>query len=280
MAKAIVKTFAGEDRGTITLADELFGIRPNEHVVYETVKAYQANQRQGTHKVKGRAEVSGGGTKPWKQKGTGRARAGSNTSPLFVRGGSIFGPRPRSYKMEIPKKIRRLALRSALSDRAKENRVIVLEAVDLAEPKTRLMAGFLKGAGLSQKSCLLVVGAYDEGIRRASRNIPRFEVRTSKELSAYDVVRAEWLVITREALVAMQDAETGGGASATADSATAESATEGAATKPARTKRVAAKRATTKRATPKRATAKGAKSAKGATAKRTKKAPKKKGASE
>jgi large subunit ribosomal protein L4 len=128
----MVRTFAGEDRGTITLADELFGIKPNEHVVYEVVKAYQANQRQGTHKVKGRAEVSGGGTKPWKQKGTGRARSGSNTSPLWVRGGSVFGPRPRSYKMEIPKKIRRLALRSALSDRANENHVIVVEAIDLS----------------------------------------------------------------------------------------------------------------------------------------------------
>jgi large subunit ribosomal protein L4 len=276
MAKAMVRTFAGEDRGTITLADELFGIKPNEHVVYEVVKAYQANQRQGTHKVKGRAEVSGGGTKPWKQKGTGRARSGSNTSPLWVRGGSVFGPRPRSYKMEIPKKIRRLALRSALSDRANENHVIVVEAIDLSEPKTRLMAGFLKGLGLSDSSCLLVVGAYDEKIGRASRNIPRFAVRTSKELSAYDVVRAEWLVITREALAAMQDGENGGGATATVESDTAER-TEGATTKPARTKRATAKRATAKRATAKRATKK---SAKGPAAKRTKSSKKKRGASE
>jgi len=205
MAQAAVKTFQGESRGTVSLSDALFGIRPNEHVVYETVKAYLANQRQGTHKVKGRAEVSGGGTKPWKQKGTGRARSGSNTSPLWVRGGSVFGPRPRDYRIEIPKKIRRLALRSTLSDRASESRVVVVEGFDLAEAKTRHVAGFLKSIDLAGKSCLIVVKGYDEKVARASRNIPRLAVRTWRSLSAYDVVRAEWLVITSDALAAMQE---------------------------------------------------------------------------
>lgn len=205
MAQAAVKTFQGESRGTVSLSDALFGIRPNEHVVYETVKAYLANQRQGTHKVKGRSEVSGGGTKPWKQKGTGRARSGSNTSPLWVRGGSAFGPRPRDYRIEIPKKIRRLALRSTLSDRAQESRVVVVEGFDLAEAKTRHVAAFLKSIDLAGKSCLIVVKGYDEKVARASRNIPRLAVRTWRSLSAYDVVRAEWLVITSDALAAMQE---------------------------------------------------------------------------
>jgi large subunit ribosomal protein L4 len=211
MAQAVLKSFQGESRGTVPLADALFGIRPNEHVVYETVKAYLANQRQGTHKVKGRSEVSGGGVKPWRQKGTGRARSGSNTSPLWVRGGSVFGPRPHSYRMEIPKKIRRLALRSALSDRAREERVVVVESVEATDAKTRTIAGFLKGQGLAGQSCLIVVNGYDEKVARAARNIPRLTVKTWRSLSAYDVVRSAWLVIARDALTAMEEQAQGAG---------------------------------------------------------------------
>ncbi len=202
--EAPVKTWGGEERGRVSLADRLFGVRPNGHVVYETVKAYLANQRQGTAKTKTRSEVHGGTKKPWKQKGTGRARAGTVTSPLWRHGGRIFGPRPRDYRMEIPKKIRRLALRSALSDRAKDGRVLVLESLDLREAKTKEMAAFLAANELAGKSCLLVVDAFDERVARAARNIPRLSVRVWDELNAHDVVRNEWLVITKSALEAME----------------------------------------------------------------------------
>lgn len=205
MASAIVKSFKGESRGEVELADEIFGVRPNEHVVYETVKAYMANQRQGTHKTKTRSEVSGGRAKPWRQKGTGRARAGANTSPIWVRGGTAHGPRPRSYRQEIPKKARRLALRSALSDRAKNGKIVVLEDLDLPEAKTKAMAGLLGSLEIAGHSCLVVMREYDQKVDRASRNIPRLSVRVWKELGAYDVVRAEWLVITKDALSAMKE---------------------------------------------------------------------------
>jgi large subunit ribosomal protein L4 len=201
---APVKTWSGEEHGRVSLAEEVFGVRPNGHVVYETVKAYLANQRQGTAKAKTRAEVRGGTRKPWRQKGTGRARAGTVTSPLWRHGGRIFGPRPRDYRMEIPKKIRRLALKSALSDRAQDGRILVLESLDLREAKTKEVAAFLKANELGGKSCLLVVEAYDEKVARAARNIPRLSVRVWDELNAHDVVRSEWLVITKSALEAMQ----------------------------------------------------------------------------
>jgi large subunit ribosomal protein L4 len=205
MADAPLKTIAGESRGTVGLADDLFGIRPNEHVVYETVKAYLANQRQGNACTKTRSEVRGGRRKPWKQKGTGRARAGANNSPVWVRGGRAHGPKPRDYRMEIPKKIRRLALRSALSDRASTGHVVVVEALALAEAKTRAVAAFLKANGLDGQSCLVVVSSYDESVHRAARNIPRVTVRVWDELNAHDVVRSEWFLITKDALAAMQE---------------------------------------------------------------------------
>jgi large subunit ribosomal protein L4 len=206
MADAPLKTFNGDSKGTVGLDAALFGIRPNEHVVYETVKAHLANQRQGNACTKTRSEVRGGRRKPWKQKGTGRARAGANNSPVWVHGGRAHGPKPRDYRMEIPKKIRRLALRSALSDRAREGRVLVVEALDLAEGKTREVAAFLKASDIAGKSCLLVVGAFDERVFRATRNVPRLETRVWDELNAHDVVRSEWLVLTKDALAAMEGA--------------------------------------------------------------------------
>lgn len=205
MVEAPLRTFSGESRGTVGLADGVFGIRPNEHVVYESVKAYLANQRQGTASTKTRREVRGGRRKPWRQKGTGRARAGANNAPLWIHGGRAHGPKPRDYRMEIPKKVRRLALRSALSDRAREGRLVVIESLGLAAPKTREVVGFLKANDLAGKSCLLVAAGYDEGLFRAARNVPRVSVRTWDEVNAYDVVRAEWLVIAKDALASMEE---------------------------------------------------------------------------
>lgn len=202
--EAPLKTWSGEEHGRVSLAEEVFGVRPNGHAVYETVKAYLANQRQGTAKAKTRSEVRGGTKKPWRQKGTGRARAGTVTSPLWRHGGRIFGPRPRDYRMEIPKKIRRLALRSALSDRAHDGRILVLESLELREAKTKQMAAFLKANDLAGKSCLLVIDAFDERVIRAARNIPRLSVRVWDELNAHDIVRNEWVVITKSALEALQ----------------------------------------------------------------------------
>ncbi len=205
MVQAPLKAFSGESKGTVGLADDLFGIRPNEHVVYEAVKAHLANQRQGNACTKTRSEVRGGRRKPWKQKGTGRARAGSNNSPVWVHGGRAHGPKPRDYRMEIPKKIRRLALRSALSDRAREGRVLVVETLAVGEGKTRAVVAFLKASELAGKSCLMVVGAYDEKVFRATRNVPRLETRVWDELNAHDVVRSEWLVLTKDAVSAMAE---------------------------------------------------------------------------
>ena len=204
MVEAPLKAFTGENKGTVGLADDLFGIRPNEHVVYETVKAYLANQRQGNACTKTRSEVRGGRKKPWKQKGTGRARAGANNSPVWVHGGRAHGPKPRDFRMEIPKKIRRLALRSALSDRAREGRLVVVESLGVTEGKTREIAGFLKASDLAGQSCLLVVAAYEEKLFRATRNVQRLATRVWDEVNAYDVVRNEWLLLTKEALAAME----------------------------------------------------------------------------
>ncbi len=203
MVQAPLRTSSGETKGTVDLADDLFGIRPNEHVVYETVKAYLANQRQGNACTKTRSQVRGGRKKPWKQKGTGRARAGSNNSPVWVHGGRAHGPKPRDYRMEIPKKIRRLALRSALSDRAREGHLVVVESLT-ASGKTREVAAFLKASELAGHSCLFVLGAYDEKVFRATRNLQRLEIRVWDELNAHDVVRAEWLVLTKDAVAAME----------------------------------------------------------------------------
>ncbi|MCD6338233.1 MAG: 50S ribosomal protein L4 [Verrucomicrobia bacterium] len=172
--------------------------RKGEHAVHETVAAYLANRRSGTACAKTRAEVAGGSRKPWRQKGTGRARHGSIRSPIWVGGGVVFGPRPRDYSKKITKKTKKLALRKALSERLKEGDVIVVEKIEIPEPKTRLFVDFLDNLQL-EGTVLLVQEGSDKNLLLAARNVPGVDVAVAESLNAYDALRYDKLVFTREA---------------------------------------------------------------------------------
>ena len=181
----------GVEQGTVELPEEVFGQPVHEHSIWEAVRCYLANQRHGTASVKTRAQVSGGGKKPWRQKGTGRARAGSNRSPIWRHGGRAFGPRPRDYSYEIPRKVRALALRSALSARAADEAVSVVDALEYSAPATKNLAGMLKKIGLDGKSCLLVLGEHRPNTYLSGRNIPRLTTIPLRELNPYVVMQSE-----------------------------------------------------------------------------------------
>ncbi len=195
----------GAEKGTAVLPDELFAQPVHEHLLWLAVKRHLGNQRQGTTMVKNKALVSGGGKKPFKQKGTGRARQGSNTSPLMPGGGRAFGPRPRDYRTELPKKQRRSALVSALSLKAGENAVSVLEALSVEAPKTAQVAGVLRNMGLHGKRTLLVVGQQNDAVWKSVRNIERLETTLAHQLNAYDLVNAEAVVLTQDGLARVKE---------------------------------------------------------------------------
>ncbi|RPJ46966.1 MAG: 50S ribosomal protein L4 [Candidatus Latescibacterota bacterium] len=208
MAEAMLQTFEGQEKGTVTLPDSAFGVEPKEQAVYEAVKGLLANQRHGTNSTKTRHEVSGSGSKPWRQKGTGRARSGTSTSPLWVGGGRIHGPRPRDYDMRIPKKIRRVALLSVLSDKAKEGRIVVIDALPRLEaPKSKTFAEFWKRVAKDGEKCLLVVDSFDENVFKSVRNLPRLAVTTVGNLNAYEAIRVGRIVLTADALRAFEKTE-------------------------------------------------------------------------
>ncbi len=190
----------GAEKGLTALPDELFGRQVHEHLLWLAVKRHQGNQRQGTAKVKTRGEVSGGGRKPWRQKGTGRARAGSNTSPLWPGGGRAFGPRPRDYRTAMPRRQRRAALLAALSLKASENGIAVLESLALPQARTREMAAVLKNLGLEGKRTLLVLDRADPAVARSCRNLPRLRACLAHQLNPYELLAAEALVLTRASL--------------------------------------------------------------------------------
>ena len=190
----------GSEKGTTALPDELFAQPVHEHLIWLAVKRHLGNQRQGTAKVKTRGEVSGGGRKPFKQKGTGRARQGSNTSPLMPGGGRAFGPKPRDYRTEMPKKQRRAALVSALSLRATDNVVSVLEALTADSPKTSVVASMLKKMGLYEKRTLLVVGQQSEAVWKSVRNIKNLNTTLAHQLNTYDLVNCDAVVLTQDGL--------------------------------------------------------------------------------
>jgi len=190
----------GSEKGTAALPDELFAQPVHEHLMWLAVKRHLGNQRQGTAKVQTRGEVSGGGKKPFKQKGTGRARQGSNTSPLMPGGGRAFGPKPHSHRTGMPKKQRRAALVSALSLRASENAVTVIEPFALTEPKTAVVASLLKKLGLGTRRTLLVVDQVDERVLKSCRNVPNLETTLAHQLNAYDLLAADAVVFTAPGL--------------------------------------------------------------------------------
>ncbi|MCH7783845.1 MAG: 50S ribosomal protein L4 [Bacteroidetes bacterium] len=186
----------GKDTGRkVDLSKEVFGIEPNNHAVYLDVKQYLANQRQGTHKAKERAEIVGSTRKIKKQKGTGTARAGSIKSGIFKGGGRIFGPRPRSYSFKLNKNLKRLARRSALSIKANEKAIIVVEDLSFDEPKTQEFTSVLKSLGLDTKKSLFVLGESNNNLYLSSRNLKRTEVITNSELSTYKIMNANSLVL-------------------------------------------------------------------------------------
>ena len=194
-----LKTQEGGTAGTVTLDAELFGIEPNLAVLHQVVTAQLAARRSGSANTKTRAEVRGGGAKPYRQKGTGRARQGSIRAPQFTGGGSVHGPKPRSYRKKINKKMNRLALCSALSDRAQSERVVVVDQWQFATPKTKDAVSVLENLELDGK-VMMVVAPTDNTAIRSFRNLPSVQLVQAAELNAYDVLCSDWLVFTSETL--------------------------------------------------------------------------------
>ena len=199
MPKVALLNQAGEAIGEITLLETIFGITPNTQAIYDVVKAQRAAMRQGTHKAKTRSEVRGGGRKPWRQKGTGRARQGSIRSPQWVGGGVVFAKTPRDYSLKVNRKVRRLALKSVLSSKVMENQLFVVDALTLEAAKTKSMIQVLDNLSLSGK-VMIVVDSIDENVALASRNIPGVTVRTVDQLSVYDIMNSKTLLTTQNAI--------------------------------------------------------------------------------
>lgn len=187
------------------LDDAIFGIEPNDHAIYLTVKAFLANQRQGTHKAKERAEVRGGGKKPWRQKGRGTARAGTIRSPLWIGGGTIFGPRPRDYRQKLPKKLRQLARKSALSYKAKDEQLMVVEDFTFEKPATKDFVTMIDALNLNGKKILLLTGKNDANVYKSGRNISKVNVLEASKASTYDILNNQLLILQKSAIDAISE---------------------------------------------------------------------------
>jgi large subunit ribosomal protein L4 len=195
----------GSEKGVTALPDELFAQPVHEHLLWLSVKRHLGNQRQGTAKVKGRGEVSGGGRKPWRQKGTGRARAGSNTSPLWPGGGRAFGPEPRDYRTALPRKQRRAALAAALSQKAADQAVSVVESLAFDQPRTREVATVLKAMGLYEKRTLLVLGEADPNVVKSCRNLRNLRTTMAHQINPYELLDCEQLLLTSGGLARVRE---------------------------------------------------------------------------
>ena len=203
MANAKLFNMAGQQIGEIELSDAVFGIEPNQVVVHEVVKNHLANCRQGTQSALTRAEVSGGGKKPWRQKGTGHARQGSTRAPQWTHGGIVFAPKPRDYSYALNKKVKRLALKSALSDKAANGNIVVVDALEMAEIKTKAMKDLLDAVGAGK--AVVITPELNENVVKSARNIPGVITTTAKILSVYDIVNAKQLVIDKAALAIIEE---------------------------------------------------------------------------
>ena len=190
--------------GTVELCDGIFGIEPNQAVVHEVVKNHLANCRQGTQSALTRAEVSGGGKKPWRQKGTGHARQGSTRAPQWTHGGIVFAPKPRSYSYVLNKKVKRLAMKSALSAKAAAGEIIVVDSIKLDSIKTKDFRAFLNAVKADGKS-LVVTPAKDEIVVKSARNIPGVETTMANLMNVYDILKAKYLVLDKEALAVIEE---------------------------------------------------------------------------
>ena len=204
MSAIKVLNMAGAEVGTVELNDSIFGIEPNTAVVHEVVKNHLANCRQGTQSALTRAEVSGGGKKPWRQKGTGHARQGSTRAPQWTHGGIVFAPKPRSYSYVLNKKVKRLAMKSALSAKAAAGEIIVIDSIKMDSIKTKDFRAFLNAVKADGKS-LVVTPAKDEIVVKSARNIPGVETSMANLINVYDILKAKYLVIDKEALAVIEE---------------------------------------------------------------------------
>ncbi len=204
MPKLALFNQSGSQVGDIELADSVFGIEPNTSVLHDAVVMQRASLRQGTHKTKGRSEVRGGGRKPWRQKGTGRARQGSIRSPQWVGGGVVFGPTPRSYSYNLPKKVRRLAIKSALSNKVLAENMIVLDNLAFEAPKTKEMATVLSNLSVDEKA-LIVTADYNETVALSARNLPGVTFVTAEGVNVLDVIKHDKLIMTKEAVEKVEE---------------------------------------------------------------------------
>lgn len=189
----------------VKLSADIFGIEPNQHAIYRAVRTYLDNQRQGTSKVKTRAEVRGGGRKPFKQKHTGQARQGSSRSPVMVGGGSIFGPKPRDYSNALPASLKKLARKSALSHKAKEGQIRIVEDFTFGAPKTKDMIAVLQALALDTTKTLMLVPKSDINVVKSGRNVPQFDVKEADKASTYDFVNNQVLLIQKSAVEVLQN---------------------------------------------------------------------------
>ena len=203
MPNATVVNMSGTKVGEVELSEAIFGIEPNQTVVHEVVKNHLANCRQGTQSALTRAEVSGGGIKPWRQKGTGRARQGSTRAPQWTHGGIVFAPKPRDYSYVLNKKVKRLALKSALSAKAASGDIVVVDSLNLDEVKTKAMKGFLDTVGA--KKAVVVTPEVNETVIKSARNIPGVVTTTAKILSVYDIVNAGKFIVDKAALAVIEE---------------------------------------------------------------------------
>ena len=204
MLKTNVYDMSGKLVGEIELSEAIFGVEVNESVVHDAVKNHLANKRQGTQSALTRAEVSGGGRKPWRQKGTGRARQGRTRAPQWTHGGIVFAPKPRDYSYTLNKKSRRLALKSALSDKALESKIVVIDSIKMDSPKTKEFAAFLAAVG-AEKKPLVVTAEACQNVVKSGRNIPGCEVTFANLLNVYDIVNADKLVVDQAALQKIEE---------------------------------------------------------------------------
>ena len=204
MAKVTMLNMAGAEAGTIELKDEIFGIEPNANAVHAVVVNYLANQRQGTQSAKTRGEVRGGGRKPFRQKGTGRHRQGSTTDPSQIGGGIVFAPKPRSYRYTLPKKLRRLAMKSALSSKVLEKEIIVLDELKLDAPKTKEMVKVLENVKAGRKA-LIVTAEKDENIIKSAANIPGVRTALVGTMNVYEIVNHTSFIVTKEAIEKIEE---------------------------------------------------------------------------
>ena len=204
MLKTNVYNMSGAVVGEIELSEAVFGITPNAAVVHDVVKNHLANTRQGTQSALTRAEVSGGGRKPWRQKGTGRARQGSTRAPQWTHGGIVFAPKPRDYSYTLNKKAKRLALKSVLSAKASEAAIVVIDSIKMDSVKTKDFAAFLKAVGADTKA-LVVTAAPDMNVVKSGRNIPGCEITFANLINVYDVINANKLVVDKEALAKIEE---------------------------------------------------------------------------